>query len=100
MSVPGKLEATIKISELPAPETVENGWQHFTIDCDGWQVSVTVKPKAWKKLTSADEQYDSWVAAISGQISELTATGFVLKSPNIQAFERKPKAAKPSESAG
>ena len=57
MSVPGKLEATIKIDELPTPETVENGWQHFTIDCDGKEVSVTVKPKMWKKLTSAVEQY-------------------------------------------
>ena len=38
MSVPGKLEATIKISELPTAETVENGWQHFTIDCEGKEV--------------------------------------------------------------
>ena len=48
MSVPGKLEATIKISELPTSEVVENGWQQFTIDCDGRQVSATVKPKVWK----------------------------------------------------
>jgi len=100
MSVPGKLEATIKIDELPEPKTIENGWQHFTIDCEGRQVSVTVKPKIWKKLTSAAEQYESWVAAVRGQIGELTATGFVLENPNIQTFERKPKAAKPSESAG
>ena len=45
MSVPGKLEATIKISELPTSEVVENGWQQFTIDCDGRQVSAKVKPK-------------------------------------------------------
>ena len=94
MSVPGKLEATIKISELPTPEAVENGWQHFTIDCDGREVSVTVKPKVWKKLTTADEQYESWVAAVSGGIGELTPEGFVLEGPNIQAFERKPKADK------
>ena len=100
MSVSGKLEATIKVSELPKPETIENGWQHFTIDCDGREVSVTVKPKIWKKLTAADEQYDSWVAAVRGQIGELTAAGFVLENPNIQTFERKPKVAKPSESAG
>ena len=56
MSVPGKLEATIKISELPTPETVENGWQQFKIDCEGREVSVTVKPKMWKKLTTAAEQ--------------------------------------------
>jgi len=94
MSVSGKLEATIKIDELPTPATVENGWQHFTIDCDGKEVSITVKPKMWKKLTSAVEQYDSWVAAVRGQIGELTAEGFVLESPSIQAFERKLKAEK------
>lgn len=63
MSVSGKLEATIKISELPNSELVENGWHHFTIDCDGRQVSVTVKPKMWKKLTISAEQYADWVAA-------------------------------------
>ena len=97
MSVPGKLEATIKISELPTVESVENGWQHFTIDCDGRQVSVTVKPKMWKKLTTAAEQYAEWVAAVTGQVGELTPEGFVLEGPNIQAFERKPKAAKTAE---
>ena len=95
MSVTGKLEATIKINELPTPETVENGWQQFTIDCEGREVSVTVKPKAWKKLATADEQYDLWVAAVSGRIGALTPEGFVLESPSIQAFERKPKAPKP-----
>lgn len=95
MSVPGKLEATIKISELPTSEVVENGWQQFTIDCDGRQVSATVKPKVWKKLTTANEQYESWVAAVTGQIGELTPDGFVLENPSIQAFERKQKAAKP-----
>ena len=97
MSVPGKLEATIKISELPTPETVENGWQHFTIDCDGRTVSATVKLKVWKKLATADEQYESWVAAVTGRIGELTPEGFVLESPSIQAFERKPKAAKQTD---
>ena len=94
MSVPGKLEVTIKISELPTPEAGENGWQRFTMDCDGREVSATVKPKIWKKLTSADEQYDSWVAAVRGNIGELTPAGFILENPNIQTFERKPKAAK------
>lgn len=97
MSVPGKLEATIKISQLPTSEVVENGWLHFTIDCDGRQVSMTVKPKVWKKLTTAAEQYVDWVAAVSGRVGELTPDGFVLENSSIQAFERKPKAAKPSD---
>ena len=34
MPVTGKLELTIKISELPNAATVENGWKSFEIDCD------------------------------------------------------------------
>lgn len=33
-----------------------------------------------------------WVAAITGQMGEETAKGFILDQPNIQVFERKPKA--------
>lgn len=97
MSVPGKLEVTIKISELPTSEAVENGWLRFTVDCEGREVVATVKPKVWKKLTTANEQYESWVAAVTGRMGELTPDGFILESPSIQAFERKPKVTKPPE---
>ena len=45
MSVPGKLEATIKISELPTAETVENGWQQFKMGF----FALTLK-KAWSTI--------------------------------------------------
>jgi len=88
----GKLEVTVKINELPEAKTVENGWQRFEIDCDGRIISVTVKPKIWKKLTDAAANYPQWVAAIAGKMGETTSDGFVLLEPNIQVFERKPKA--------
>jgi len=53
MTVTGKLELTIKINELPKVAIVENGAKSFEIDCDGQLVSVTVKPKVWKKLEDA-----------------------------------------------
>jgi hypothetical protein len=53
MATSGKLEITIKINELPQSQTIENGWQSFELDCDGRIVSVSVKPKVWKKLTEA-----------------------------------------------
>lgn len=89
--ISGKLELTIKINELPQAETVENGWQHFDIDCGDHIVSVTVKPKVWKKLTDAQANYPQWIAAIAGKMGEQTEKGFVLLEPNIQVFERKPK---------
>jgi hypothetical protein len=91
MPTVGKLELTIKISELPEVKTVENGWQCFELDCNGRVFSVTVKPKMWKKLTDAQANFPMWVAAIAGQLGTMTPNGFILEQPNIQVFEKKPK---------
>ena len=90
----GRLDVTVKINELPTPETVENGWQRFAIDCDGREVTLTVKPKIWNKLVKASQEYPLWVAAISGKMGADTAKGFVLEQPGVQVFEKKPKEAK------
>ena len=90
MATTGKLELTIKISELPEVKTVENGLQYFELDCNGRIFSVTVKPKVWKKLTDAQVNWTMWVGAIAGQLGAMTPEGFVLDQPNIQVFEKKP----------
>lgn len=101
MSIPGKLELTIKINEFPEDvQTVENGWKQFELDCDGQLITVKVKPKVFKKLEQAKENYPMWVAAIAGKMGSPTANGFILNEPNIQVFERKPKEPKePNEAA-
>ncbi|MCY7277851.1 MAG: fertility inhibition FinO-like protein [Phormidesmis sp. CAN_BIN44] len=92
MTVTGKLELTIKINELPNAATVENGWKSFEIDCDGRIVSVTIKPKMFKKLEDAQANFPMWVAAIAGKMGQPTEKGFVLAEANIvQVFEKKPK---------
>ena len=96
MTIPGKLELTIKINEFPSPvKTVENGWKSFAIDCDGRIFTVSVRPKVFKKLEDAQANYPMWVAAIAGQLGEATENGFILESANIQVFEKKPKPPKP-----
>jgi hypothetical protein len=91
MPTTGKLELTIKINALPEAKTLQNGWQSFELDCDGRIVSVSVKPKVWKKLTEAQANFPMWVAAIGGQMGKVTADGFELEQPSIQVFEKKPK---------
>ena len=91
MATTGKLELTIKISELQEVKTVENGLQYFELDCNSRIFSVTVKPKVWTKLTEAQANFPMWVAAITGQMGALTPDGFVLDGANIQVFEKKPK---------
>ena len=92
MTITGKLEITIKINEFPADvQTVENGWKSFDVDCGGKIVSVTLKPKMFKKLEDAQANYPQWVGAIAGKLGYIGKDGFVLEEPNIQVFERKPK---------
>jgi hypothetical protein len=91
MPVTGKLELTIKINELPNAATVKDGWKSFGIDCDGRTISVTVKPKVWKKLEDAQANFPMWVAAVAGKMGQLTEKGFELAEPSIQVFEKKPK---------
>ncbi len=91
MATTGKLDITIKVNELPEAKTTKDGWLSFELDCDGRIVSVSVKPKIWKKLTDAQANFPMWVGAISGQMGKATADGFVLEQPSIQVFEKKPK---------
>ena len=91
MTVSGKLELTIKISELPNAATVENGWKSIEIDCDGQIISVTIKPKMFKKLEDAQANFPMWVAAVAGKMGQPIDKGFVLAEPSIQVFEKKPK---------
>ena len=98
MPTSGKLELTIKINEFPSNiRTVENGLKQFDIDTGSRIVTITLKPKMFKKLEQAQENYPMWVAAIAGLMGEKTEQVFVLNEPNIQTFEKKPK--EPKEAA-
>ncbi|GEM_PF-298732 len=93
-----KIELTLKINEIPVGvKTVEKGWKQFHLDCDGRVVTITVKPKQWKKLEDAQANYPMWIASITGKMGEATEKGFILDQPAIQAFERKPKPPKDGE---
>jgi hypothetical protein len=89
--IQGRLEVTIKISEMPVAKTVENNWKSFDIDCDGQIVSVTVKPKMFKKLEDAQANFPQWTAVIGGKMGGKTKGGFILEQPSIQVFEKKAK---------
>jgi hypothetical protein len=88
----GKMEVVVKLNQFPSDvKTVDKGWKEFEVDALGCIVTVTVKPKMFAALEQAQQSYPSWSAAISGQIGEMTATGFRLSSPAIKVFERKAK---------
>jgi len=93
MTTTGKLELTIKINAIPQPARLVKDLWVFELECDRHLVSVAVKPKTWKKLQQAQTDFPQWVAAITGQMGAATEQGFVLEQPNVQVFEKKPKAA-------
>ncbi len=99
MAVEAKLEITLKISELPTGRAVANGWTEFAVIADGQEITMSVRPKVWSKLTQAQAEWPSWVAAITGRMGPRSPRGFTLLEPAIQTFERKPKPAVPETPA-
>lgn len=94
----GKMEVVVKLNQFPDDvRTLDKGWREFEVDTGNQIVTITVKPKAFAALEQAPQSYRSWVAAISGQMGEMTATGFRLESPSIKVFERKAKNSSQSE---
>ena len=97
MITAGKLEVTCKISELPTFSTDRKGWHEFHVNCDGVKIRVRVKPKVWKKLAEANQNWPIWVASITGKMGpqrqegETILQGFDLLEPAIQVYEKKPK---------
>lgn len=92
MSVVGKMEVIIKISEFPEDvKTVANNWKEFVVEADGKEITITTKPKMFTKIEQAKQQFPQWVAAINGKIGDMTEKGFSLIDASIQVFEKKPK---------
>lgn len=90
MAIPGKLDVTLKINQLP---TVKNlgSTVAFAVQADNRTVLVELKNKAWNNLKSTAEGYPQWVAAITGKLGEAIEGGFRLDNPAVQVFEKKPK---------
>ena len=85
----GKMEVVVKLNQFPSDvKTVDKGWKEFEVDTGDCIITITVKPKMFAALEQAQQSYPSWIAAISGQMGSLTATGFRLSSPAIKVFER------------
>ena len=92
MPIPGKLEVSIKINQLPEEVTTnKNGWKVFRLDCGGRPVEVALRPRMFTKLTEAAANWPMWVASITGTMGASIGQGFHLLEPAVQVFERKPR---------
>ena len=89
--VPGNMEITLKISELPEAVTIQNDWRAFVVEGDNYQARVMLKPRFWSKIESASKDYPSWIAVITGKISKLKDNCFEMPQASAQVFEKKVK---------
>lgn len=93
MATPGRIDVTLKFSELPAEVEVDaKGWRRFVLDCGGKLVRVGMRPKNWAKVEQAAKDLPHWVVSLAGSI-QLDAEGLAMPEANAQVFERKPKTA-------
>jgi hypothetical protein len=96
--VTGRLELTLKFSDLPKPMPVKSGMK-IGIRTDSALVVATLPPKAWKKLEQAQAEWPQWVAALTGKLgTKAVADGeavIVLEQPALQVFEKKAKLSQP-----
>lgn len=88
--VSGRLELTVKFSDLPKPMTVQGGIKIGIETAEG-VVTAILSPKIWRKLEQAAKDYPMWVAALSGSLDRVIDKEIVLKQPAVQVFEKKSK---------
>lgn len=88
--VPGRLDLTVKFSELPKPLTVQSGIK-IGIETGEGIVTAVLPTKVWRKLEQAAKDYPQWVAALSGSLDQFKDGEIKLKHPALHIFEKKPK---------
>ncbi|MBK8754657.1 MAG: ProQ/FinO family protein [Candidatus Competibacteraceae bacterium] len=86
--VPGRLELTVKFSELPRPLQVQGGMKIGIRTGEG-TVTAILPAKVWRKLEQAAKDYPQWVAALSGSLDRFADGEIALKHPALQVFEKK-----------
>ena len=86
--VPGRLELTVKFSELPRPLPVQGGLKIGVQTAEG-TVTAILPAKVWKKFEQAAQTYPHWVAALSGSLERFKDGEIALQHPALQVFEKK-----------
>ena len=97
--VPGRLELTVKFSELPQPLPVQDGLK-IGIQTGEGTVTAILPAKVWRKLEQAAQDYPQWVAALSGSLERFADGEIALKHPALQVFEKKVRPEAAAEGKG
>lgn len=92
MAIVGRMDVTLKFSELPTEVAVDkNGWRRFELNCGGKLVKVGMRPKNWAKVEQAARDWPLWTATLAGTFQVDDKGAMTMPEANVQVFERKPK---------
>lgn len=97
--VPGRLELTVKFSELPRPLAVREGLKIGLQTGEG-TVTAILPAKVWRNLEQAARDYPQWVAVLSGSLERFADGEIALKHPAVQVFEKKVRPEAAAEGKG
>ena len=90
--VPGRLELTVKFSELPRPLRVQDGVK-IGVQTGMGIVTALLPVQVWRTLERAAQDYPRWGAVLSGALDRFADGEIALKHPTLRVFEKKARAA-------
>lgn len=90
--IQGKIpEITIKFSQKPICSTEGKKVTLKICAENNIIIKATLNGKSLRKAVAKMDEYEEWVASISGQIAHLSGNILTLESAGIQVFEKKKK---------
>ena len=90
--VPGRLELTVKFSDLPQPLRVQDGLK-IGVQTGMGIVTALLPVQVWRTLERAAQDYPRWGAVLSGALDRFADGEIALKHPTLRVFEKKARAA-------
>ncbi|BCU08488.1 ProQ/FINO family protein [Allochromatium tepidum] len=92
--VSGRLELTVKFSELPDPMPVAGGVK-IGLSTQDALVVATLSSKSWKKIKKAQGEGRPWRAVLTGHLGTKAFANdqmvLILDNPRLQVFEVRPR---------
>ena len=97
--VSGRLELTVKFSELPRPLRVQDGVK-IGVQTGMGIVTALLPVQVWRMLERAAQDYPRWGAVLSGALDRFADGEIALKHPALQVFEKKARPEVAAEGKG
>lgn len=87
--ISGRLEVRLKLVDMPKHvQKVKNDWRELIVRASGLDYVLRIRPRAWQQIQTANNQYEAWMAIITGKLGARVKNGFRLTDISVQVVER------------